>query len=85
MLREDIDKDEAGYKAVFEEQGASASRMAAARFLDTTSKLLGKDGASSDAVLAYTSVNMAGIVTNRRMTRDMDQDCSTTKTPCGSS
>ena len=34
-------KDEEGHRAVFTEQGASASQMAAAKFLDTISKLPG--------------------------------------------
>ena len=35
VLLEDTVKDEEGYRAVFTEQGASASQMAAAKLLDT--------------------------------------------------
>ena len=41
MLCGDNVKDEEGYRAVFTEQGALASQMAAATFLDTISELLG--------------------------------------------
>ena len=44
VVRRDNIKDERGYKAVFADQGASASLMAAAKFLDTISKLLGMTG-----------------------------------------
>ena len=47
-------KDEEGSWVVFTEQGASASHMAAATFLDTISKLLGMAGEASDAVSEYT-------------------------------
>ena len=40
VFRADHVKDEEGYRAVFAAQGASASHMAAATFLDTISKLL---------------------------------------------
>ena len=58
VLREDNAKDEEGYKAVFTEQGASASPVAAATFLDTLSKLLGMAGQTSDAMSVYTQVKM---------------------------
>ena len=41
VFRVDNVKDEGGYRAVFTEHGASASQTAAAKFLDTISKLLG--------------------------------------------
>ena len=41
MLRADNVKDDKGYRAVFTEQGASAAQMAAAKFLDNVSMLLG--------------------------------------------
>ena len=50
MLRVNSVKDECGYSAVFAEQGASASQMAAAKFLDVTSKLSGE---ASDAASEY--------------------------------
>ena len=58
VLRGDNVKDEGGYRAVFTEQGASVSQMAAATFLDAMSKLLGMAGETSDAISAYTQVTM---------------------------
>ena len=58
VLRGDKVKDEEGYRIVLTEQGASASQMAAAKFFNTLSKLLGMAGEASDAVSEYTSVNM---------------------------
>ena len=52
MLREDN-------RAVFAEQGASTSQMAAAKFFDTVSKLLGMAGKTSDAITAYTLLRLA--------------------------
>ena len=43
-------KEEEGHRGVFAQQGASASRMAAAMFLDTTSKLPGVAGETCDAI-----------------------------------
>ena len=52
-------KDEEGYRAVFTEQGSSASQMAAARFLNTISKVRGMAGETSDAIsAAYTQAKM---------------------------
>ena len=45
-------KNEEGYRAVITEQGASASQMAAARFVDTISKLLDTAGEATDAVFS---------------------------------
>ena len=45
-------KDEEGHRAVFTEQGASGSQMAAAKFMDTSSKLPGMTGETSDAISA---------------------------------
>ena len=58
VLREDNVKDEEGYRTAFAEQGGSASQMAAAKFLDTISKLPGMAGETSDAVSAYTQEKM---------------------------
>ena len=58
VLRMDNVKDEGGYKAALTEQGASASQMAAARFLDTISKLLDMVGETGDAISTYTQVKM---------------------------
>ena len=52
------------------EQGASASQMAAAIFLDTISKLLGVAGETSDAISAYTQVKMTGAPRLLRMRKD---------------
>ena len=51
-------KDEEGYRAVFTEQSSSACQMAAARFLDTISKLPRMAGETSGAILAHIQVNM---------------------------
>ena len=44
VFRGDQVKDETGFYAVFTEQGASASQMAAAKFLDTTARMPGMTG-----------------------------------------
>ena len=59
VFRGDIVKDETGQFAVFTEQGASASHMAAAKFMDAISRMPGNDGEDSDAVGAYTQVTLA--------------------------
>ena len=51
-------EDESGYKAVFTEQGASASQMAATKFLQTISRISGVAGEAIGAVAAYTQVKM---------------------------
>ena len=51
-------KDETGFFAVFSEQGASASHMSAAKFLDAVARMPGNDGQDSDAVGAYTQVSL---------------------------
>ena len=43
-------KDETDFHAVFTEQGASASQMAAAKFLDTIVRMPGMGGQGADAV-----------------------------------
>ena len=53
-------RDEDGYLAVFSEQGTSASRMAAAKFLDAISRFPGCDGEESDATGAYTQSDLGG-------------------------
>ena len=45
-------------RAVFTDQGASASQMATAKFLDTISKVPGMTGVTGDAVWAFTQVKM---------------------------
>ena len=49
LLRVDIVKDDKGYRAVFKEQGASASQMAAAKILDTVIRLPGMVGEANGA------------------------------------
>ena len=70
VLREDNVKDEEGYWAVFTEQGAPASQMAATKFLDTISKLPVMAGAASDAVSAYTQVKMTEAPRLLRLSKD---------------
>ena len=53
-----IVKDDAGNYAVFTEQGASASQMTGANVLDNMPRLPGCSGQGSDAVSAYTQVEM---------------------------
>ena len=58
MLREDNVKDDHGYGAVTE-QRASASHVAAAKYLDTNSRLPGVAGDANDAVSAHTQGRMS--------------------------
>ena len=67
------------------EQGASASQMAAATFLDPISEFIGMAGEAKDAVSAYNQVKMIDVsqtieVARRRMSKYLDQDSLTTKT-----
>ena len=55
-FRGDQVKDETGFVPFFIEQGASASQMAAAKFLDTIARMPGMAGQAADAVKAYTQV-----------------------------
>ena len=59
VFRGDIVKDEDGQFAVFTEQGASASSMEAAKFMDAVARMPGNDGQDSDALGAYTQVKLA--------------------------
>ena len=59
VFRGDIVKDEDGMFAVFTEQGASASNMAAAKFMDAIARMPGCDGEDSDAIGAYTQVRLS--------------------------
>ena len=63
VFRGDQVKDEQGAFAVFSEQGISASHLSAGRFIDAIAHLPGNDGATSDAVGAYTQVELGGPVT----------------------
>ena len=58
VFRGDQVRDESGYYAVFSEQGTSASHLAAAKFLDAIARMPGCDGEDSDAVGAYTQVEL---------------------------
>ena len=58
VFRGDIVKDEQGTFAVFSEQGASASNMAAAKFMDAIARMPGCDGEDSDAKGAHTQVSL---------------------------
>ena len=58
-LRGDNVKDDGGYKAVFTEKGASASQVAAIRYLATISSLPGMDEQANDAVSAHTQVHLS--------------------------
>ena len=67
VLQGENAKDREGYRAVFAGQGASAFPVAAAKFMDTLSKLPGLAGESSDTQVKMTEDSQ--IVTNaeRRM------------------
>ena len=58
VFRGDQVKDETGFYAVFTEQGASASQMVAAKFLDSLARMPGMKGQAADAVKAYTQVSL---------------------------
>ena len=58
VFRGDQVKDKSGFYAVFTEQGASASQMAAAKFLDAIARMPGMGGQAADAVKAYTQVSL---------------------------
>jgi len=58
VFRGDQVKDEDGFRAVFSEQGTSASHIAAAKFLDAIARMPGCHGEDSDAVGAYTQVDL---------------------------
>jgi hypothetical protein len=56
VFRGDTMRDEDGFLAVFSEQGASASSMAASKVLDAIGRFPGNDSEDSDALGAYTQV-----------------------------
>ena len=58
VLRGENVKDDSGSRAVFTEQGSSASQMTAAKFMDIISRLPACDGQAADAVSAYTQVKI---------------------------
>ena len=85
MLLGDNVKDEEGHRAAFTAQGASMSQMAAAKFLDTISKLPGMAGETIDAISAYTQVKMTEAprllrMPNKECLSIFDLNSCTTKT-----
>ena len=54
VFRGDNVKDESSYLAVFSAQGASASHLAAAKFLDALARMPSNDGIDDDATGSYT-------------------------------
>ena len=83
VFRGDIVKDDAGSYAVFTEQGSSASKMTAAKIMDTISRLPGCDGQAADAASAYTQVKngrCSQIVQNFKIGVSRHLDSSTTGT-----
>ena len=58
VFRGDQVRDETGYYAVFTEQSASASHMAAVKFMDFIGRMPGNKLEDSDAKQAYTQVNL---------------------------
>jgi hypothetical protein len=61
VFRGDQVRDENSSYAVFSEQSASASHMAAAKFLDAIARFPGNDGEDSDALAAYTQDELAAV------------------------
>ena len=61
MFRGDQVRDETGFYAVFMEQSASASHMAAVKFMDFIGRIPGNVSEDSDAVKAYTQVKLATV------------------------
>ena len=72
VLRADTVKNEEGNRAICTVQRASASRMAAARFLGTISKLLGMAEERSDPLSAYIEVKMTEAP---RLLRMPEEEC----------
>ena len=57
-MRGDAMKDEDGVMAVFSEQGASASRVEAARMLDAVARMAGCTGYNIDAIKAFNQIKL---------------------------
>ena len=77
-------QDDSGAYALFTEQRSSASQMAAAKVMDTISRLPGCAGQAADAVPAYTQVKMEDAptllkISNVRMFRYLDTFTETQK------
>ena len=58
VLRGDIVNDDSGSRAVFTEQGSSASQMTAAKVMDIISRLPGCAGQAANTVSTHTQVKM---------------------------
>ena len=58
VSRGDIVRHADGYYAIFSERGTSSSHMAATKFLDAIARLPDCDGEDSDAMSAYTQVEL---------------------------
>ena len=70
MFRGDAVKDESGFLASFSEQGASASRLEAAKMMDAMARFSLSDdpadecdGEEADAISAYTQAKLEGAET----------------------
>ena len=74
VLRADVVKDDSGNNAVFTQQGASATHMAAANILDVTWRWLRCSGQASGAVSVYTQVKMQDAT---KLLHLSDKDCPT--------
>ena len=62
VFRGDQVRDETGFYAVFTEQSASASHLAAIKFMDYIGRVDGNASQDSDAVKAYTQVELDSLV-----------------------
>ena len=58
VFRGDLVKDETGHKAVFTEQGTTASYMAGTKFLDVIARFPGMSGQDADATSAFTQITL---------------------------
>ena len=61
VFRGDQVTDDTGLYAVFTEQGASASQMAAAKFLDTIARMPGMASHAAYAIKGYTQVPLSKV------------------------
>ena len=62
VFRGDEVKDETGAYADFTEQAPSTSSIAAAKFLDTISRLSGNDGEDTDSKKAYIQIDLSDML-----------------------
>ena len=76
VLHGDIVKDGAETRAVFTEQGSSASQMTAAKVMDIIARLPDCDGQAADAVPASTQVKMEDAL---RLLRIPKSECPVAK------